>query len=236
MMMMAPTAKRTLLEASRKGQRALTLAAALVAAALVGLLVALLLVAVWTARGAAHRATCTSHLRQLASALAMYHEEHGDYPVSYYEIRDGEGELRERVTWQQALLPYVGNASVFLCPRDSVAGYVAESRPAESIAPDYKGSYVYLAREPPLSPPPGSRRAASPAGRAPAEGGASRKAGLLLVCRHHDDEEAAERHWVLAAYDDGAVKWERAPSHLFRRREGDRREAEPAPRPGRNDW
>lgn len=234
--MAAPTANRRLPGVGRRGQRGLTLAAALVTAVLVGLLAALFVVALWTARGAAQRATCTSHLRQLAAALAMYKDEYGDYPLSSYEVRGEDGELGKRVTWQQALRPYAENSDVFLCPRDPVAGSVAESRPAESAAAAYVGSYVYLAAEPRSAPPLAGRRAASAPAAARRGPGTAAKPGLLLICKHHDDEENDERRWVMAVYEDGSVKWEPARGLVLRRTGGGATEPERVPRPGRNDW
>ncbi len=234
--MVAPTANRRLLGVGRRGQRGLTLAATLVTALLVGLLAALFVVAVSTARGAAQRATCTSHLRQLASALVMYKDECGDYPLSSYEVRAEDGELGERVTWQQALRPYAEDSDVFLCPRDPVAASVAESRPAESAVAAYVGSYVYLAAEPRSAPPLAGRRAPSAPAAAPRGPGTEARPGLLLVCRHHDDEEDDERRWVMALYEDGSVKREPARSLVPRRTGGGAAGPERVPRPGRNDW
>jgi type II secretory pathway pseudopilin PulG len=234
--MAAPTANRRLPGVDRRGQRGLTLAAALVTVLLVGLLAALFVVAVWTARGAAERAICTSHLRQVAVALAMYKDEYGDYPLSGYEVRGEDGELGERVTWQQALRPYAEDPDVFQCPRDPVAASVAESRPAQSAAATYVGSYVYLAAELRPEPPLAGRRAASAPAAVRRGPGAAAKPGPLLVCRHHDDEENDERRWVMAVYEDGAVKWEPARTSMPRQTRGRATGPQRVPRPGRNDW
>ena len=54
-----------------------TLPSSLSTVALTGLLTGLIALAVWTSRGAAQRATCTTQMRQLAGALVMYRTEHG---------------------------------------------------------------------------------------------------------------------------------------------------------------
>lgn len=216
------------------GHRGLTLVAGLLTVFLLGLLAALILVTVWTARGAADRATCTSQLRELASALAMYKAKSGDYPPSSYQVRDSEGELLQRVTWQQILASYVDDAEVFLCPRDVLGGAAADGKTAGAQARIYC-SYDYVAQQQPEGAgPDGPRAAGSPR---PGQRGRQTAAGtaLLLYCKHHDEGRRETRRWVLAAYDDGSVKWEPAPSFLLRRREGDSTETESAPRPGGND-
>jgi hypothetical protein len=166
----------------------------------------------------------------------MYKDEYGDYPLACYEVRGEDGELGRRVTWQQALRPYTDDWDVFLCPRDPIAASVAESRPAESAAAAYAGSYVYLAGELRSAPPPAGRRVApapAPARRGP---GTAAKPTPLLVCRHHDDEEDDERRWVMAVYADGSVKWEPARRSVPRQTGGEATGPERVPRLGRNDW
>ncbi len=205
----------------------LTFVAALLTVFLLGLLAALVLVTAWTARGAAKRATCTSQLRQLASALVMYKGQFGDYPPWSYEVRDSEGELLKSVTWQQILAPYVGDSHLFSCPRDVVGAADGKTAGAEARI---HCSYDYIAKqEPEEARSDGARAAGSrrpgPRGRQKAAG-----AGVLLYCKHHDERRLGGRRWVLVAYEDGSVKWEPMPGHLQRMKMPAR-----VPQPGRND-
>lgn len=195
------------------------------------LLAVLVFVAAWTARGAAKRATCTSQIRQLANAFAMYRSEHGGYPpgssVVWNEIAGGA----EHVTWEHLLEPYVGSEDVFRCPCDTLSAAVRDSDATEGTAESRPHSYQYLRTE--SSPPPASvsGSAARPRGAQRPDPGEAIRHGVLLVCRHHDTGHDGSRRRVLVAYEDGSVKWQVVPDFL-----APKRVTSGIPRPGQNDW
>lgn len=98
----------------RTALSAFTLVELLVCIAIVAVLASLLLVAISNAKADAHKAQCTSNLRQLALALQMYVNESKDYPLFYsYPWRNG-GKM-----WYDDLQPYTKQSwtnPLYLCP------------------------------------------------------------------------------------------------------------------------
>lgn len=92
-------------------RRGFTLIELLVVVAILGVLAALLFPALSSAHEKARESACSSNLRQIGQALAMYASDHDDHlpPVS----------SPANVPWDAALLNQVGhNTSVFRCPAD----------------------------------------------------------------------------------------------------------------------
>lgn len=195
------------------------------------LLAALVFVALWTARGAAKRAACTSQLRELAGAFAMYRSEYGDYPPGTREVRDRGSATTRTVTWEDMLRPYVGSDDVFYCPCDPSARPEGGGRTAGGGPERHPNSYQYARVE--SSPPPESGSSNESAERTARRGSTKQGAtrGMLLVCRHHDNSGSRGRPRVLVAYEDGSVRWQSSPDFLSSRRVPPR-----VPQPGRNDW
>jgi len=195
------------------------------------LLAVLVFVAVWTARGAAKRATCTSQLRQLANAFAMYRNEHGAYPPGSRDVWNEKAGLTEHVTWEQMLQPYVGSEDVFHCPCDTAPTVAADQDAAERPTEPRAHSYQYVRAEAPIPPVSGDSRAAPAPQAKQLNRSEAIRHGVLLVCRRHDTATGRTGRRVLVAYEDGSVKWERPPEFLVPKRQPLRQ-----PEPGRNDW
>ena len=195
------------------------------------LLAVLVFVAVWTARGAARRATCTSQLRQLANAFAMYRSEHGGYPPGSRDVWNPNAGRTEHVTWEQMLQPYVGKEDVFRCPCDTHSTAVGDSDGSEGPAESRPHSYQYVRAESPPLPASGSTSAVRSRGTQRPDPREAIRHRVLLVCRHHGTGNPGSQQRVLVAYEDGSVKWQVVPDFLAPKKAPAR-----VPNPGRNDW
>lgn len=86
-----------------------TLIELLTVIAVMGILMGLLLSAVQSVRGAATRAVCANHLRQIGLACHMYHDLNDSLPAAYSRADPPHYGL----TWPVRLLPYIEQDNLY---------------------------------------------------------------------------------------------------------------------------
>ena len=114
-------------------KRGFTLIELLVVIAIIAILAAILFPVFARAREKARQSSCSSNLKQIATAMLMYAQDY-DEQFTRYRQTDGSGSyyLPDRLdgdfnwydgnglsyTWPTNIYPYVKNAQVFVCPSD----------------------------------------------------------------------------------------------------------------------
>jgi prepilin-type N-terminal cleavage/methylation domain-containing protein len=95
----------------RLNARGFTLIELLVVIAIIAILAAILFPVFAQARGKARQAACTSNMKQLGIALAMYSSDYdGIMPPSQLPSTGAN------VSWPTMCLPYIKNEDIFVCP------------------------------------------------------------------------------------------------------------------------
>ena len=102
-------------------QSGFTLVELLVVVTIIALLIALLLPAVQAARGAARRAQCSNHLKQIGVAMHLYHDSKGTFPPGHLwsggpggYLTGGSADLGgSEATWITYLLPYLDQEPLY---------------------------------------------------------------------------------------------------------------------------
>jgi prepilin-type N-terminal cleavage/methylation domain-containing protein len=96
-------------------RKAFTLIELLVVIAIIAILAAILFPVFAQAREAARKTSCTSNLRQAATAVLMYVQDYDEtFPIALYFGQNGAAPCVE--SFYKEVLPYQKNADIMLCP------------------------------------------------------------------------------------------------------------------------
>lgn len=103
------------------GRLGFTLVELLVAIAIIGVLVSLLLPAIQSAREAARRTHCINNMKQLGTAMQLFHDAHHRFPSAYESTGAGSMEAPDPQTrdrapgwaWGMRQLPYMEEHSLY---------------------------------------------------------------------------------------------------------------------------
>jgi prepilin-type N-terminal cleavage/methylation domain-containing protein/prepilin-type processing-associated H-X9-DG protein len=130
-------------------RRAFTLIELLVVIAIIAILAAILMPVFAGAREKARQAACSSNMRQMGMALAMYRQDHDELqPESSPDTTSALDSCEGTYTWRACILPYVKNVGIFVCPSRPDANGFARGGIIGPMAPqpDYclSGGYACL--------------------------------------------------------------------------------------------
>jgi len=102
-------------------RRGFTLIELLVVIAIIAILAAILFPVFARAREKARQTSCLSNLKQLGLGLMMYAQDYDErLPATYQWVTQGVD--WPLYSWRAAMLPYVKNAQIHVCPSDGGAG------------------------------------------------------------------------------------------------------------------
>jgi prepilin-type N-terminal cleavage/methylation domain-containing protein len=125
-----------------------TLIELLVVIAIIAILAAILFPVFAQAREKARQASCTSNVKQIGLALAMYTQDHDELmPTAFPQIAPINGGNIDRVPFDMQLLPYIKNDQVFACPSDETRRWDSTAWDGRYLAPRLLNrSYGYVGR------------------------------------------------------------------------------------------
>jgi prepilin-type N-terminal cleavage/methylation domain len=185
----------------RNKQRAFTLIELLVVIAIIAILAAILFPVFAQAREKARQASCSSNLKQIGTAIAMYVQ---DYEETYPPGMDACWTR----AWPSMVEPYVKNIEVFSCPSGR-SGTAFPDRPNRGVAIDYAANGLIGRNQAntafePAGPLASMQAAGEPCGwmaDAPSVmtlATVNRAADTILVAEKHGDEVNLGPYWAPA--------------------------------------
>lgn len=101
-----PTSRRFPWRRQYFAHSAFTLVELLIVIVIIGLLMAISIPAVLAATESVRRITCASHLKQMGTAIQVYHATHRYFPASWV---NGD----ENIAWARSLLPYLEEVEIW---------------------------------------------------------------------------------------------------------------------------
>jgi prepilin-type N-terminal cleavage/methylation domain-containing protein/prepilin-type processing-associated H-X9-DG protein len=105
-----------------------TLIELLVVIAIIAILAAILFPVFSRVREKARQISCGSNLRQVQLAIAQYAQDYDErHPTTWFG--DANASSPGYYQWQEAVLPYVKNDQLFVCPSASAIRYVPDTNP-----------------------------------------------------------------------------------------------------------
>ena len=118
--------------------RGFTLIELLVVIAIIAILAAILFPVFARAREAARQTSCTSNVKQLVTALAMYSQDYDETTISDRFLSPSGG-----YSWMYALDTYVKNRQLWKCPSDGNAADVWDGTATDATV-SYGYNYLFL--------------------------------------------------------------------------------------------
>ena len=117
----------------RQMKKGFTLIELLVVIAIIAILAAILFPVFSRAREKARQSSCGSNLRQIQLAIAQYAQDYDErHPATWFSqnpLGRTPADYPGHYHWQEAVLPYVKNHQLFVCPSASNLVYVPDARP-----------------------------------------------------------------------------------------------------------
>ncbi len=87
--------------------------------AILGIVIGLILPAVQSSRAAAARVSCLNNMRQIGTALHMYHDQHRRLPPARRINLSGDGDAYKLLTWRVFILPQVEQDPLWRATEDA---------------------------------------------------------------------------------------------------------------------
>ena len=126
-----------------------TLIELLVVIAIIAILAAILFPVFSRAREKARQSSCGSNLRQVQLAIAQYAQDYDErHPHTWFTANGQWDDWPGGYQWEEAVLPYVKNDQLFVCPSASAIRYVPDTNLAGVDNPlpprgGYAGNVAY---------------------------------------------------------------------------------------------